>query len=82
MTSFFQSVFSQSTNYVGSTCADYVSVNALTGTATVMFNNGGIYTYKGVSRRAILLFMADSARSFGKFVNNVLSASRVEVIAK
>ena len=74
----FQSVFAPHTaNYVASTCADYITVDAVNGTARVMFNNGSIYNYTNVSRRAIVKFILDDARSLGKFVNNVLTQQRV-----
>ena len=76
----FQSIFPcTASNYVASTCADMVHVDAINGTAQVMFKDGSVYQYTNVSRRAIVLFINDKARSFGKFVNNVLSAQRVGV---
>ena len=78
-TAFFQSIFNAGTpNYVNSTAADYVSVDAVNGTARVMFNNGSIYNYTNVSRRAIMKFIHDDARSMGKFINNVLMQNRVK----
>ena len=75
---FFQSILSASTcNFVNSTAADYVSVDAINGTARVMFKDGSIYKYTNVSRRAIVKFIADDARSMGKFINNVLMQQRV-----
>ena len=81
---FFQSIFTNSNNYIASTACDSVHVDALTGTARVMFKDQGsirpqIYDYKNVSRRAIMKFIADDARSMGKFVNNVLTQPRVQV---
>jgi len=74
----FQSIFAGAHNHVNSTCADYISVDAINGTARVMFNNGVIYNYTNVSRRAIIKFIHDDARSMGKFVNNVLTQQRVQ----
>ena len=36
-------------------------------------------SYTNVSRRAIIKFIMDDARSLGKFVNNVLLSNRVQV---
>ena len=77
----FQSVFAMTNNHVNSTCADYVSVDAIKGTARVMFKDGSIYNYTNVSRRAIIKFMMDDARSLGKFVNNVLTQQRVSAMS-
>ena len=73
---FFQSIFTQCDNYVNSTACDSVHVDAISGTASVLFKNGDLYSYKNVSRRAIIKFMMDDARSLGKFVNNVLLTNR------
>ena len=69
---FFQSVFTNCDNYVNSTACDSIHVNAITGTASVLYKDGGIYNYTNVSRRAIIKFIMDDARSMGKFINNVL----------
>ena len=74
---FFQSIFTVTNNYVASTCADSVHVDAITGTASVLYKDGNIYRYTNVSRRAIIKFILDDARSLGKFVNNVLKQQRV-----
>ena len=74
----FQSLFTLCENYVNSTAADMVYVDVINGTAQVMFKDGSVYNYKNVSRRAILMFINDKARSFGKFINNVLTQSRVD----
>jgi hypothetical protein len=47
------------------------------GTAAVLFNDDSMHTYTNVSRRAIAKFIMDDARSFGKFINNVLKQPRV-----
>ena len=69
---FFQSVFTQCDNYVNSTACDSIHVDAINGTASVLYKDGGIYNYTNVSRRAIIKFILDDARSMGKFINNVL----------
>jgi len=66
---------------INSTCADGVHVDALSGTAVVVFKDGSAYRYDNVSRRSIIKFIIDDARSLGKFINNVLNQSRVEVLA-
>ena len=76
--SFFQSIFTVTDNYVPSTCADSVHVDAITGTASVLYKDGSIYRYTNVSRRAIVKFILDPARSLGKFVNVVLKQQRVD----
>ena len=75
---FFQSIFTQSDNYVASTAADSVHVDAITGTASVLFKDGSMYNYTNVSRRAIIKFILDDARSLGKFINVVLKQQRVK----
>ena len=75
---FYQSLFTVTDNYVASTAADSVHVDAITGTASVLYKDGSIYRYTNVSRRAIIKFILDDARSLGKFINNVLKAERVD----
>ena len=75
---FYQSVFTNCDNYINSTACDSVHVDALTGTASVLYKDGSIYRYENVSRRAIVKFILDPARSLGKFVNVVLKQARVE----
>ena len=75
---FYQSIFTQCDNHINSTCADSVHVDAITGTASVLYKDGSIYRYENVSRRAIIKFIMDPARSLGKFVNVVLKAQRVD----
>ena len=71
---FFQSVFTNCDNYVNSTACDSVYVDAINGTASVLYKNGDIYRYTNVSRRAIIKFIMDDARSLGKFVNTALKS--------
>ena len=75
---FYQSIFTQCDNYVNSTCCDSVHVDAISGTASVLYKNGDLYRYNNVSRRDIIKFMMDKSKSLGKFVNNVLLADRVD----
>ena len=75
---FYQSIFTQCDNHINSTAADSVHVDAITGTASVLYKDGSIYRYTNVSRRAIMKFIIDDARSLGKFINNVLKADRVD----
>ena len=74
---FFQSIFTNCDTYVNSTAADSISVDVISGTASVLYKDGSIYRYSHVSRRAIFKFIMDDARSLGKFINNVLKQSRV-----
>ena len=76
---FFQSIFTQCDNHVNSTACDSIHVDAIAGTASVLYKDGSLYSYKNVSRRAIIKFIMDDARSMGKFVNNVLTDKRVQV---
>ena len=74
---FFQSIFTLTENYVSSTAIESVHVDAVKGTASVLFKDGSLHHYKNVSRKAIIFFIHDEARSLGKFVNKVLKADRV-----
>ena len=78
---FFQSIFTQCDNYVNSTACDSILVDAIAGTASVLYKDGSLYSYKNVSRRAIVKFITDDARSLGKFVNNVLLTDRVSTVS-
>ena len=74
---FFQSVFTNCDSYINSTACDSIHVDAMTGTASVLYKDGSVYRYTNVSRRAIAKFIMDPARSLGKFVNVVLKQPRV-----
>ena len=74
---FYQSIFTCTNNYINSTAADSVHVDAITGTASVLYKDGSIYRYTNESRRAIVKFIMDDARSLGKFINVVLKQQRV-----
>ena len=79
----FNQTFTRSyTGYerINSTCVEYMNIDALKGKVTVLYTDGGVYTYKNVSKRACLKFLLDKgARSMGKFVNNVLLEQRCNV---
>ena len=77
---FYQSIFTQTDNYINSTACDSIHVDAMSGTASVLYKDGSIYSYTNVSRRAIMKFIMDPARSLGKFVNVVLKQPRVACI--
>ena len=69
------------TTRFNSTCAD-IHVDALRGTATVMFKNSNkVYRYFNVSRRAILNLVANPNMSIGMWVNANLFQTRVECFA-
>ncbi len=53
-------------------------VYPLEGKATVMYNNGNIYEYSNVSRRAIFSVIANDKQSLGKWVNHNCKTSGVE----
>ena len=80
--SYFQSFLPNARGYVNSTAADAIYVDALTGKAVVAYADGSIYRYTNVSRRAIVKFMLDDARSMGKFINKVLKQERTQVSNK
>ena len=64
-----------------STCAD-IYVDALRGTATVMYKNSNkVYRYFNVSRRAILNFIVNPNMSVGMWINANLFQQRVECFA-
>ena len=65
-----------------SDCAS-VHVDALRGTATVLFNNSNkVYRYFNVSRRAILNLIANPNMSVGFWINtNLIKPARVECFA-
>ena len=67
------------TTRFNSDCAD-VHVDALRGSATVMFKNSNkVYRYFNVSRRAILNLIAQPNMSVGFWVNtNLIKPARVE----
>ena len=73
----FQSISSDAANFVNSTVVDAINTDALTGSVVVLFEGGSLYRYTNVSRRAIIKFNIDNARSMGKFLNTVLKVNGV-----
>lgn len=71
-----------STTRFNSTAAD-IYVDALRGTATVMYKNSNkVYRYFNVSRRACLNFVNNPNMSIGFWINsNLLNNKRVECFA-
>ena len=65
-----------------SSAVEHIATNPITGYVDVVFNNGLRYEYDNVSRRAIIKFILDDARSLGKFINVVLKQSRVDVFGR
>ena len=61
-----------------SACTDGVSVDIINGTASVLYSNGSVYTYKNVSRRAIANLMLNPNMSLGFWINaNLIDSKRV-----
>ena len=77
---FFQSIFTNCDNYVSSTSVTSIHLDVITGTVAVLFNNDLMYRYTNVSRRAILKFILDDARSLGRFVNTYCKADTVKCV--
>ena len=77
---FFQSIFTNCDNYVSSTAITSVHLDVITGTVAVLYNNDLMYRYTNVSRRAILKFILDDARSLGRFVNTYCKADTVKCV--
>ena len=77
---FFQSIFTNCDNYVSSTSVTSIHLDVITGTVAVLFNNDLMYRYTNVSRRAILKFILDDARSLGRFVNTYCKADGVKCV--
>ena len=55
-----------------STCADGVAVDIISGTASVLFENGAVYNYTNVSRRAIANLLINPNISLGFWINDNL----------
>ena len=55
-----------------SAVARRITVDVLAGTCTVYFNNGSIYDYTQVSRRALFQLLNNESMSLGFFINNHL----------
>ena len=54
-----------------------LTANAMRGTVRVMFNNGSVYDYTNVSRRAIANLMLNPNMSLGFWVNANCKTKRV-----
>ncbi len=62
-----------------SSCCDGVSVDLLTGTASVLYTNGAVYNYTNVSRRAIANLIFNPNMSLGFWINsNLVDNKRVK----
>ena len=59
-----------------STCADGISVDIISGTASVLFSNGAVYRYTNVSRRAIANLLINPNISLGFWINDNLVGTR------
>ena len=57
-----------------SDAARWIDVNVVNGTCTVRYNNGRIYDYYNVSRRALFSLLNNENVSLGFFINNELTA--------
>ena len=77
---FFQSIFKGCDNYVSSSSITSVHLDVISGTVAVLYNNDRMYRYSNVSRRAILKFIMDDARSLGRFVNLECKADYVKCV--
>ena len=63
-----------------SDAVDYMTVNAVNGTVDVCFTNGNAYTYRNVSRRAIVNLLANPNMSLGFWINtNCVNSKRATV---
>ena len=62
-----------------SSAASALFVDIIRGTAMVQFNNGDVYKYSNVSRRAIANLMANDNMSTGFWINqNLVDAARTK----
>lgn len=52
--------------------ARFIDADVISGTCTVAYKNGGIYTYTNVSRRALFNLINNENASLGFFINNNL----------
>ena len=63
-----------------SDAVDFMAVNVVNGTVDVCFTNNTAYTYRNVSRRAIVNLLANPNMSLGFWINtNCINAKRVTV---
>ena len=65
-----------------SACSARVAVSPLRGIAITQFKNGHTYSYKNVSRRAIVNLMLNKNMSLGFWVNKNLLTSRTICTAR
>ena len=77
---FFQSMFTNADNYLSSNIATGIHLDAIAGTANVMFlDDDPMYRYSNISRDAIAEFITDDARSMDEFINTVLKSDNATV---
>ena len=55
-----------------SAVAAYIAADVISGTCTVVYNNGSVYDYTNVSRRALFNLINNENASLGFFINNNL----------
>lgn len=55
-----------------SSVAQYIVADVISGTCTVAYNNGSVYDYTNVSRRALFNLINNENASLGFFINNNL----------
>ena len=55
-----------------SSCVDRILVDVVAGTCTVVYNNGTVYDYTNVSRRALFSLLNNESVSLGFFINTHL----------
>ena len=61
-----------------SDAVDCLNADFIRGVVTVLFNNGSVYTYRNVSRRAIANLQLQPNMSLGFWINeNLLKSKRV-----
>jgi hypothetical protein len=61
-----------------SACITRLYVSPLRGIAIAQFKNGATYSYKNVSRRAILNILANPSMSMGFWINRNLLSNRTQ----
>ena len=77
---FFQSMFTNTDNYLSSDIATGIHLDAIAGTANVMFlDDDTMYRFSNLSRDAIAEFITDDARSMDEFINTVLKSDNAKV---
>ena len=57
-----------------SSAADFIQADVINGKCTVHYNNGSVYDYYNVSRRALFSLLNNENVSLGFFINNELTA--------